>query len=240
MAQSWQQLVTAGGYQNGYYVENEIGGLSVEIDLGDIGSPLLPTLGSPLSFNATVQDGWIEEDGLEQASLGFGNHAIYSAYARFGIEGLQDSSGNPVADTSIAVVADRSGYGPSLGTLEVSLTVGDDSLTGHFANPSPSRFGLGEGLDEQQAESGLRYFSFSDNKGGLIRFNNLQLDDYSYCQDSYWNGDMYVCTDWYQQQQSATIYYDGYRQGELVNMNGQWVVSYVDDTEALIYDETQP
>ena len=152
----------------------------------------------------------------------FGDTPLYSGSANIGLSGFVDLEGNIIPDASFSFSANRTGYTRALGSIDLGFNYGGSEFSGHFPNRDRgSAPDIDAALDDIERGS----FIFTDNAGGLIRFDDAERYNYS------WN-------QWGERtagQIKANIYYNGIKYGKIYETRDGDVVIYYsfNDTEEL-------
>ncbi len=185
-----------------YYVETNYGKHGLQ----------LPEMGTSQHYSAKIIKAYVDDYSPVHS---FSNHIQYNIAIEIDLDTAHSSN----EQRSLSLYADRYGYSPELGSLNIGLSYNGNNFTGHLPNPIINPFESWELFDKT-----IPSFSFTDNQGGLIYFNDINQPCYNHSENP--------CP-----QQSANIYYQGLHYGTVYrDKNGDWIVYYNDNTEALLYD----
>ena len=185
-----------------YYVETNYGRQGLQ----------LPEAGKSIHYDARIIKAYVDDYTPVHS---FANHMQYNIAIDIGLHDIHTSD----KKTHLRFFADRYGYSPELGSLKISISYKEKSFTAHLPNPITNPFETWTPVDTSTPS-----FSFTDNQGGLIYFNQIDQNCYPH--------DESACP-----KLSANIYYQGLSYGTVYrDNNGDWIVYYNDNTEALLYD----
>jgi hypothetical protein len=187
-----------------------------------IDNTALPLAGTPTHYDLTIA-----HLSLGEQRPSYSNHNRYTLTATLGLQDIQSGvDGAALEDVTLNLMAQRSGYLDSSGTLSIGIEMGEQSFTAHYGHPNlelgSGSFAYAMPLDYYLADLSYhtRRMVFSDNQGGVIEFVEPQFD--------YWSDRV----------TAATLYYHGIRHGVVEQTwNGDWIVSYddVDLGEEILY-----
>lgn len=199
--------------------------------LTDYPNITLPEPGASLPYT-----GYITEVGVNQPladeQIRFGNTPHYEMATNIGIENISNGNGGVIPNASLGITASLAGFSEEKTDASITLEYDNQSFTGrffHFIYAS-----LGVEVSSWDALP-LKGFTFTDNQGGLIQFNNPEGDDaYKSCWadessiENCVNESAYI---------NADIYYDGVHYGRIYNAyNGEWVAYFkLDGSEQLVF-----
>jgi hypothetical protein len=174
----------------------------------------LPNAGESKTYALEVED----IDIYDQRPS-YENHNRYTARAEVALANFKDVEGNPLANVSLAIQAERNGYLTASGNLSFALTYGEQTFVANFSYPD-------ELVRDNYSVNIPRRFEFSDNQGGVIVFNDM---DYSTSHYGYNHSGVVL-------PHRAKLYYHGIEYGYITqDWQGNWLVGYRDETEDLIY-----